>query len=39
MSAQKITKPAAKYGIPLTNKKYIDKKLHERKPLQKYKQV
>ncbi|XP_055433605.1 serine/threonine-protein kinase Nek1 isoform X5 [Bubalus kerabau] len=38
MSAQKITKPAAKYGIPLTNKKYIDKKLHERKPLQKYKQ-
>ncbi|XP_040083613.1 serine/threonine-protein kinase Nek1 isoform X7 [Oryx dammah] len=39
MSAQKITKPAAKYGIPLTNKKYIDKKLHERKPLQKYKQA
>ncbi|KAF4025254.1 hypothetical protein G4228_017269 [Cervus hanglu yarkandensis] len=38
MSAQKITKPAAKYGIPLTNKKYVDKKLHERKPLQKYKQ-
>ncbi|XP_017907291.1 PREDICTED: serine/threonine-protein kinase Nek1 isoform X6 [Capra hircus] len=39
VSAQKITKPAAKYGIPLTNKKYIDKKLHERKPLQKYKQA
>ncbi|XP_070336810.1 serine/threonine-protein kinase Nek1 isoform X12 [Odocoileus virginianus] len=39
MSAQKITKPAAKYGIPLTNKKYVDKKLHERKPLQKYKQA
>ncbi|XP_077000589.1 serine/threonine-protein kinase Nek1 isoform X11 [Tamandua tetradactyla] len=39
--AQKITKPAAKYGVPLTNKKYGDvpKKLHEKKPLQKHKQV
>uniref|UniRef100_A0A8I3X1A2 non-specific serine/threonine protein kinase n=1 Tax=Callithrix jacchus TaxID=9483 RepID=A0A8I3X1A2_CALJA len=38
MPAQKITKPAAKYGIPLTYKKYGDKKLHEKKPLQKHKQ-
>ncbi|KAF6095758.1 NIMA related kinase 1 [Phyllostomus discolor] len=38
MSAQKITKPAAKYGVPLTYKKYGDKKLHEKKPLQKHKQ-
>ncbi|XP_006161514.2 serine/threonine-protein kinase Nek1 [Tupaia chinensis] len=37
--AQKITKPAAKYGVPLTYKKYGDKKLHEKKPLQKYKQA
>ena len=39
VSAQKITKPAAKYGVPLTYKKYGDKKLHEKKPLQKHKQV
>ncbi|XP_063494468.1 serine/threonine-protein kinase Nek1 isoform X25 [Symphalangus syndactylus] len=39
MPAQKITKPAAKYGIPLTYKKYGDKKLHEKKPLQKHKQA
>ncbi|XP_053514418.1 serine/threonine-protein kinase Nek1 isoform X2 [Artibeus jamaicensis] len=39
MSAQKITKPAAKYGVPLTYKKYGDKKLHEKKPLQKHKQA
>ncbi|XP_033259444.2 serine/threonine-protein kinase Nek1 isoform X3 [Orcinus orca] len=38
VSAQKITKPAAKYGVPLTYKKYEDKKLHEKKPLQKHKQ-
>uniref|UniRef100_A0A8C9P5Q3 non-specific serine/threonine protein kinase n=1 Tax=Spermophilus dauricus TaxID=99837 RepID=A0A8C9P5Q3_SPEDA len=38
MPAQKITKPAAKYGIPLTYKKHGDKKLLEKKPLQKYKQ-
>lgn len=38
-SAQKITKPAAKYGVPLTYKKNGDKKLHEKKPLQKHKQV
>ncbi|XP_049720774.1 serine/threonine-protein kinase Nek1 isoform X8 [Elephas maximus indicus] len=39
--AQKITKPAAKYGVPLTSKKYGDvpKKLYEKKPLQKYKQA
>ncbi|XP_045141995.1 serine/threonine-protein kinase Nek1 [Echinops telfairi] len=39
--AQKITKPAAKYGVPLTSKKYGDapKKLHEKKPLQKHKQA
>ncbi|XP_007953099.1 serine/threonine-protein kinase Nek1-like, partial [Orycteropus afer afer] len=38
--AQKITKPAAKYGVPLTCKKYGDvpKKLHEKKPLPKQKQ-
>uniref|UniRef100_A0A2K6EZ86 non-specific serine/threonine protein kinase n=1 Tax=Propithecus coquereli TaxID=379532 RepID=A0A2K6EZ86_PROCO len=36
---QKITKPAAKYGVPLTYKKYGDKKLHEKKPLQKHKQA
>ncbi|XP_024606297.1 serine/threonine-protein kinase Nek1 isoform X3 [Neophocaena asiaeorientalis asiaeorientalis] len=39
VSAQKITKPAAKYGVPLTYKKYGDKKLHEKKPLQKHKQA
>nr|XP_039335082.1 serine/threonine-protein kinase Nek1 isoform X3 [Saimiri boliviensis boliviensis] len=39
MPAQKITKPAAKYGIPLTYKKFGDKKLHEKKPLQKHKQA
>ncbi|XP_072575810.1 serine/threonine-protein kinase Nek1 isoform X21 [Vulpes vulpes] len=38
VSAQKITKPAAKYGVPLTYKKFGDKKLHEKKPLQKHKQ-
>nr|XP_007998434.2 serine/threonine-protein kinase Nek1 isoform X5 [Chlorocebus sabaeus] len=37
--AQKITKPAAKYGIPLTYKKYGEKKLYEKKPLQKHKQA
>ncbi|KAM5234756.1 serine/threonine-protein kinase Nek1 isoform 12-T14 [Hipposideros larvatus] len=37
--AQKITKPAAKYGMPLTYKKHGDKKLHEKKPLQKHKQA
>ncbi|XP_070361162.1 serine/threonine-protein kinase Nek1 isoform X4 [Equus asinus] len=37
--APKITKPAAKYGVPLTYKKYGDKKLHEKKPLQKHKQA
>ncbi|XP_012580246.1 PREDICTED: serine/threonine-protein kinase Nek1 [Condylura cristata] len=39
VSAQKITKPAAKYGIPLAYKKCGDKKLHEKKPLQKHKQA
>ncbi|XP_045853269.1 serine/threonine-protein kinase Nek1 isoform X5 [Meles meles] len=39
VSAQKITKPAAKYGVPLTYKKFGDRKLHEKKPLQKYKQA
>nr|KAF6401872.1 NIMA related kinase 1 [Rousettus aegyptiacus] len=39
VSAQKITKPAAKYGVPLAYKKYGDKKLHEKKPLQKLKQA
>eukprot|EP00070_Physeter_catodon_P043175 XP_028350069.1 serine/threonine-protein kinase Nek1 isoform X2 [Physeter catodon] len=39
VSAQKITKPAAKYGVPLTYKKYGDKKLHEKKPLEKHKQA
>ncbi|XP_037382320.1 serine/threonine-protein kinase Nek1 isoform X3 [Talpa occidentalis] len=38
-SAQKITKPAAKYGVSLINKKHGDKKLHEKKPLQKHKQA
>ncbi|KAM9192325.1 serine/threonine-protein kinase Nek1 isoform 2-T2 [Dugong dugon] len=39
--AQKITKPAAKYGVPLTSKKYgeVPKKSHEKKPLQKHKQA
>ncbi|XP_062932822.1 serine/threonine-protein kinase Nek1 isoform X3 [Cynocephalus volans] len=36
--AQKITKPAAKYGIPLTYKKNGDKKLLEKKLLQKHRQ-
>uniref|UniRef100_A0A8C5L930 non-specific serine/threonine protein kinase n=1 Tax=Jaculus jaculus TaxID=51337 RepID=A0A8C5L930_JACJA len=36
--AQKITKPAAKYGVPLTYKKYGDRKLFEKKPLQRHKQ-
>lgn len=36
--AQKITKPAAKYGVPLTYKKYGDKKLLEKKPPPKHKQ-
>ncbi|XP_044235196.2 serine/threonine-protein kinase Nek1 isoform X10 [Ursus arctos] len=39
VSAQKITKPAAKYGVPLTYKKFGDKKVHEKKPLQKHKQA
>ncbi|XP_045432352.1 serine/threonine-protein kinase Nek1 isoform X8 [Pipistrellus kuhlii] len=39
VSAQQITKPAAKYGVPLTYKKYGEKKLHEKKPLQKNKQA
>jgi NIMA (never in mitosis gene a)-related kinase len=39
MPAQKITKPAAKYGVPLAYKKHGDKKLLENKPLQKHKQV
>uniref|UniRef100_A0A8C3WU62 non-specific serine/threonine protein kinase n=1 Tax=Catagonus wagneri TaxID=51154 RepID=A0A8C3WU62_9CETA len=38
VSAPKITKPAAKYGVPLACKKYGDKKLHEKKSLQKHKQ-
>lgn len=37
--AQKITKPAAKYGVPLTYKKYADKKLLEKKSPPKHKQV
>ncbi|XP_010628151.1 serine/threonine-protein kinase Nek1 isoform X2 [Fukomys damarensis] len=37
--AQKITKPAAKYGVPLTYKKLGDKKLPEKKPLLKHKQA
>ncbi|CAO2612209.1 Serine/threonine-protein kinase Nek1 [Lemmus lemmus] len=36
--AQKITKPAAKYGVPLTHKKCGDKKLLEKKPPPKHKQ-
>ncbi|XP_013209548.1 serine/threonine-protein kinase Nek1, partial [Microtus ochrogaster] len=36
--AQKITKPAAKYGVPLTYKKYGDKKLLEKKSPPKHKQ-
>ncbi|MBZ3874989.1 Serine/threonine-protein kinase Nek1 [Sciurus carolinensis] len=39
MPAQKITKPAAKYGVPLIYKKHGDKKLLEKKPLQKHKQL
>lgn len=39
--AQKITKPAAKYGVPLTVKKSADgaKKYYERKPQVKYRQA
>ncbi|XP_078533177.1 serine/threonine-protein kinase Nek1 isoform X2 [Lissotriton helveticus] len=39
--AQKITKPAAKYGVPLTLKKSSDtaKKLHDKKPLIKHRQA
>ncbi|XP_043369290.1 serine/threonine-protein kinase Nek1 isoform X5 [Dermochelys coriacea] len=38
--AQKITKPAAKYGVPLMIKKSGDssKKFHEKKPLAKFRQ-
>ncbi|XP_044153001.1 serine/threonine-protein kinase Nek1 isoform X2 [Bufo gargarizans] len=38
--AQKITKPAAKYGVPLTVKKSVDaaKKCYERKPQVKHRQ-
>ncbi|ERE92375.1 serine/threonine-protein kinase Nek1-like protein [Cricetulus griseus] len=35
--AQKITKPAAKYGVPLTHKKHGDKKSLEKKPPPKHK--
>ncbi|KAH0502493.1 Serine/threonine-protein kinase Nek1 [Microtus ochrogaster] len=38
LSPQKITKPAAKYGVPLTYKKYGDKKLLEKKSPPKHKQ-
>lgn len=37
--AQKITKPSAKYGVPITYKKYGDKKLLEKKPAPKHKQA
>ncbi|KAM9193689.1 serine/threonine-protein kinase Nek1 isoform 5-T5 [Mergus octosetaceus] len=39
--AQKITKPAAKYGVPLVMKKSSDapKKLHERKMMTKFRQA
>uniref|UniRef100_A0A8C2QIE3 non-specific serine/threonine protein kinase n=1 Tax=Cricetulus griseus TaxID=10029 RepID=A0A8C2QIE3_CRIGR len=37
--AQKITKPAAKYGVPLTHKKHGDKKSLEKKPPPKHKHV
>lgn len=39
--AQKITKPAAKYGVPLVMKKSSDapKKLHEKKMMTKFRQV
>ncbi|XP_043401893.1 serine/threonine-protein kinase Nek1 isoform X3 [Chelonia mydas] len=39
--AQKITKPAAKYGVPLMIKKSGDasKKFHEKKPLAKFRQA
>ncbi|XP_028736880.1 serine/threonine-protein kinase Nek1 isoform X4 [Peromyscus leucopus] len=37
--AQRITKPAAKYGVPLTHKKYGDKKLLEKKSPPKHKQA
>uniref|UniRef100_A0A8C3S1Q0 non-specific serine/threonine protein kinase n=1 Tax=Chelydra serpentina TaxID=8475 RepID=A0A8C3S1Q0_CHESE len=41
MPAQKITKPAAKYGVPLMIKKSGDasKKFHEKKPLAKFRQA
>ncbi|XP_072479453.1 serine/threonine-protein kinase Nek1 isoform X11 [Notamacropus eugenii] len=39
--SQKITKPAAKYGVPLTYKKVVEmpKKFHEKKPPSRYKQI
>ncbi|XP_068953242.1 serine/threonine-protein kinase Nek1 isoform X2 [Petaurus breviceps papuanus] len=39
--AQKITKPAAKYGVPLTYKKVVEmpKKSHEKEPPSRYKQA
>ncbi|XP_072479441.1 serine/threonine-protein kinase Nek1 isoform X3 [Notamacropus eugenii] len=39
--SQKITKPAAKYGVPLTYKKVVEmpKKFHEKKPPSRYKQA
>ncbi|XP_035180305.1 serine/threonine-protein kinase Nek1 isoform X7 [Oxyura jamaicensis] len=39
--AQKITKPAAKYGVPLVMKKSSDapKKLHEKKMMTKFRQI
>uniref|UniRef100_A0A5F8G9A2 non-specific serine/threonine protein kinase n=1 Tax=Monodelphis domestica TaxID=13616 RepID=A0A5F8G9A2_MONDO len=39
--AQKITKPAAKYGVPLTYKKVVEmpKKFNEKKPLSRCKQM
>uniref|UniRef100_A0A5F8GFU7 non-specific serine/threonine protein kinase n=1 Tax=Monodelphis domestica TaxID=13616 RepID=A0A5F8GFU7_MONDO len=39
--AQKITKPAAKYGVPLTYKKVVEmpKKFNEKKPLSRCKQA
>ncbi|KAM9143621.1 serine/threonine-protein kinase Nek1 isoform 4-T6 [Pangshura tecta] len=41
LPAQKITKPAAKYGVPLMIKKSGDasKKSHEKKPLAKFRQA
>ncbi|XP_006902198.1 PREDICTED: serine/threonine-protein kinase Nek1 [Elephantulus edwardii] len=39
--AQKITKPAAKYGVPLTSRKYgeVPKKVYDKKSFQKHKQA